>query len=691
MKRVLLFGCFVVFVVGLLVPEAQAAPKTSAAVAYITDFGAGSNDICGPSCGSSIFVNALTGAPAGGTYTTADLSKTVAVTDVPVATIDLGGAAVLAPYDTAIVYQVCDISSHPATMSALNTFLTNGGKLLLYDADRCAPGEGGLANYSSFLFPFSTSSPGPRGASGSYTAVVASTLTAGLAVGPQPGDSVGDANIFTSFSGDWCASITATNTLGANGFVEATARTPSGGLVVYEGEDFWFTFGPTSHLRLVFDDMLKQDWAPDGLPCTIPASGISLAPASQTQNTGSPATVTATVVDINGNPVSGQAVSFTVTSGPNAGVTGGATTDGAGHASFTYTSATTGTDTLIAQFKDTLGNTHTSNSVTVTWADPSISATGGFAFKGTEPASVGGTVATFTDPDTSATAGEYSATVDWGDGSSSAGTISGGSGSFTVTGSHTYADEGSYTISVTITDVDNASNTATVTDSASIADAALSASGLSLVSPPTYTGPVATFTDANNTSTTADFTATIDWGDGSNSIGTVVGGAGSFTVDGSHTYGSLGPFTIKVHIVDDGGSTADATSTIVIFGVSAGGTFVIGDGNAAIGTSVTFWGAQWWKLNTLSGGAGPAAFKGFEDSPATAQCKVSWTTDPGNSTPPPAGPLPAYMAVIVSSKVTQSGSTISGDTPHIVIVKTNPGYAPDPGHAGTGTVVATVC
>jgi hypothetical protein len=34
---------------------------------------------------------------------------------------------------------------------------------------------------------------------------------------------------------------------------------------------------------------------------------------------------------------------------------------------------------------------------------------------------------------------------------------------------------------------------------------------------------------------------------------------------------------------------------------------------------------------------------------------------------------------------------ISGNTVHMVVVKTNPGYAPDPGHAGTGTVVATIC
>jgi folate-dependent phosphoribosylglycinamide formyltransferase PurN len=70
---------------------------------------------------------------------------------------------------------------------------------------------------------------------------------------------------------------------------------------------------------------------------------------------------------------------------------------------------------------------------------------------------------------------------------------------------------------------------------------------------------------------------------------------------------------------------------------------------------------------------------------------VPWSTDPGNSAPPPAGPLPEYMAVIVTSSAAKSGAAISGNTVHIVIVKTNAGYAPDPGHAGTGTVISQVC
>jgi uncharacterized repeat protein (TIGR01451 family) len=140
----------------------------------------------------------------------------------------------------------------------------------------------------------------------------------------------------------------------------------------------------------------------------------------------------------------------------------------------------------------------------------------------------------------------------------------------------------------------------------------------------------------------------------------------------------------------DPGNNSSSTSAFV-YCVVAGGNFVIGDHNAGTGTAVTFWGAQWWKLNSLSGGAAPAAFKGFEKMPATVTCGTNWSTRTGNSPPPPAGPLPAFMAVIVASSISQSGSTISGDTAHIVVVKTNLGYAANPGHAGTGTVVAQLC
>ena len=139
------------------------------------------------------------------------------------------------------------------------------------------------------------------------------------------------------------------------------------------------------------------------------------------------------------------------------------------------------------------------------------------------------------------------------------------------------------------------------------------------------------------------------------------------------------------------GETVVCTFTNAVIFVLGGGAFVIGDENDAVGTHVTFWGAQWWKLNTLSGGDSPAEFKGFAKNPRTRSAARPWSTDPGNSAPPPDGPLPSFMGVIVTSSTGKSGSAITGNTPHMVIVRTNPGYSPNPGHAGTGTVVSSVC
>jgi hypothetical protein len=136
------------------------------------------------------------------------------------------------------------------------------------------------------------------------------------------------------------------------------------------------------------------------------------------------------------------------------------------------------------------------------------------------------------------------------------------------------------------------------------------------------------------------------------------------------------------------GSSGSATFTIT----APNYNFVIGDNNSAVGTQVTFWGSQWAKLNSLSGGSGPSSFKGFANSASTspATCGGTWTTDPGNSSGSP-NAIPEYITVIVSRSVDKNGSVISGNIQKLVIVKTNPGYGPDPGHAGTGTVFSVVC
>jgi len=173
----------------------------------------------------------------------------------------------------------------------------------------------------------------------------------------------------------------------------------------------------------------------------------------------------------------------------------------------------------------------------------------------------------------------------------------------------------------------------------------------------------------------------------------------SMTCTAQHTatVGELAAGAVKNTVIVSSNEASDATDKVSIAASlpSVGGMFVVGnltvgDVSQANGKQVTFWGAQWWKLNQLSGGLGPAAFKGFEDSPAAPTCGSNWTTDPGNSTPPPAT-IPGYIELIVSSSVTKTGAVIGGDTVHVLIVKTDPGYQGDPGHAGTGTIAAVVC
>lgn len=98
---------------------------------------------------------------------------------------------------------------------------------------------------------------------------------------------------------------------------------------------------------------------------------IVLAPDTDTNFVGESHTVTATVQDINGDPLAGVEVTFEVTAGPNVGETGSDTTDSSGVASFTYTGAGgPGTDTIVASFIDLSGAIKTSNEVEKIWESP---------------------------------------------------------------------------------------------------------------------------------------------------------------------------------------------------------------------------------------------------------------------------------------------------------------------------------
>ena len=166
--------------------------------------------------------------------------------------------------------------------------------------------------------------------------------------------------------------------------------------------------------------------------------------------------------------------------------------------------------------------------------------------------------------------------------------------------------------------------------------------------------------------------------------------------------GSLGPQTLTASFAGDSFylPSSDASKTAIVFAFpSPSSTFTLGDSTVASAvpsTNVTWWGAKWQQLNSLSGGAAPAAFKGFAESvtlPSTSPanvCSGNWTSSGGNSAGPPAT-VPSYMGVIVANTITKSGSVVNGHYTRIVVVKTDSGYGPSPGHEGTGTIVATFC
>ncbi len=66
-----------------------------------------------------------------------------------------------------------------------------------------------------------------------------------------------------------------------------------------------------------------------------------------------------------------------------------------------------------------------------------------------------------------------------------------------------------------------------------------------------FSGAVATYFSGTPTAVQGDFTATVDWGDGSTSIGAVTGPLGGpFQVSANHTYAQSEPATIKVTLHD---------------------------------------------------------------------------------------------------------------------------------------------
>ena len=195
-------------------------------------------------------------------------------------------------------------------------------------------------------------------------------------------------------------------------------------------------------------------------------------------------------------------------------------------------------------------------------------------------AAEGATVAlapsTFTDANPFDT---HTAIIDWGDGTAvGAGTVN--QVSNTVSGTHAYADNGNFTVMVTVTDDDGFAGSdtlaVTVNNVAPVVEAgpdrtANEGDTVSLVP--------ATFTDVGSGDA---HTATIDWGDGT-PVGAGTVNQANDTVSGSHAYTDIGNFIVMVTVTDDdGGSGSDSFTFNVILspaaipGVTAWGMVALG-------------------------------------------------------------------------------------------------------------------
>jgi hypothetical protein len=190
----------------------------------------------------------------------------------------------------------------------------------------------------------------------------------------------------------------------------------------------------------------------------------------------------------------------------------------------------------------------------------------GVAVSATEGQPFGGVVTTFSAADAGAAVTDYTAAIAWGDGGTSTGTVSAvAGGGWQVSGTHTYAEEGSYAVAVTVQA--RGGSGATATSTAAVQDAPLGSTGLAVWATrgSALSGVVAAFSDANPGAAPGDYAATIAWGDGSTSTATVSARAGGgWQLSGTHAYAAAGSYTVTVTIRDEGGSSATATGTATV-------------------------------------------------------------------------------------------------------------------------------
>lgn len=115
----------------------------------------------------------------------------------------------------------------------------------------------------------------------------------------------------------------------------------------------------------------STQWTPIG-QVGCPSATLSLTPDTQWLAVDTQAGVTATLTNSCGNPLQNVTIDFKITAGPNANLTGSATTDAQGKARFHYTSKTLGTDSIDASVSNPAGTIASSGAVSVVWVNRAV-------------------------------------------------------------------------------------------------------------------------------------------------------------------------------------------------------------------------------------------------------------------------------------------------------------------------------
>jgi uncharacterized repeat protein (TIGR01451 family) len=244
-------------------------------------------------------------------------------------------AATLAKNDTLIMLGFNPSKLSAAQKTYINTWVNNGGKLIIWDTEDAYYSSLGHFDYTWMTHPFMSSGPGAMGASDYPLWIKENDQLSSIVTTSQyyidnasisaDTDAVGDSAIFApSVAQDWCVNMESRNYLNMQGPTHVYSKVGKG-VVIYSGLDWdsasysgWSYTGGSQELKKV----LRNELNASSLPCAVTWAGnlvVTKKTNKATYNVGETITFTVRVT----NPATNTETSYntTVTDRPPAQVT----------------------------------------------------------------------------------------------------------------------------------------------------------------------------------------------------------------------------------------------------------------------------------------------------------------------------------------------------------------------------------